>query len=118
MDDEAGMDFPKELEVEKLLSMVSETVIHTKAEEERDPLTGLLTRKYGQKKISELIKTCRGSMIFCDMDNLKTINDLHGHKAGDKAISLLGNILSRYAENGVACRIGGDEFLIFLCDSD
>lgn len=118
IDDEIGKDFSKELEVEKLLSMVSETVIRTKTEEERDSLTGLLTRRYGQKKISELIKTCRGSVIFCDMDNLKTINDLHGHKAGDIAISLLGNILSRYAENGVACRIGGDEFLIFLCDSD
>lgn len=118
LNDRMGTELLKESDVEKLLSMVSETVIHTKSEEEYDSLTGLLTRRYGQKKISELIKNCRGSMIFCDMDNLKTINDLYGHKAGDKVLSILGNILSKHVKNGTACRIGGDEFLVFLCDSD
>ena len=55
-----------------------------------------------------------GYLIFLDMDNLKKINDIHGHKAGDRALKLLGNLLSRYSDEGVACRLGGDEFLLFL----
>lgn len=112
------VEFANESDVEKLLSMVSETVIRTKSEDDHDALTGLYSRKYGQKKITESMKECRGAMIFCDMDNLKTINDRHGHKAGDKALSLVGSIISKHVKNGSACRVGGDEFLIYLSDCD
>ena len=46
------------------------------------------------------------------------INETRKEDLYNKAISLLGNILSKHVGNGTACRIGGDEFLIFLCDSD
>ena len=51
-----------------------------------------------------------------DMDNLKKINDVHGHKAGDRALMTLGKLLARFASNGYACRLGGDEFLLFFPD--
>ena len=56
-----------------------------------------------------------GVMMF-DLNNLKKINDVYGHMAGDRALRNLGTLLSRYTANGIACRLGGDEFLLFLPD--
>lgn len=71
-------------------------------------------RNLGERLTAELMQQSDGYLIFLDMDNLKKINDIHGHKAGDRALKLLGNLLSRYSDEGVACRLGGDEFLLFL----
>ena len=79
-----------------------------------DELTGLLLRAYGEKKIVSLIKEGPGALIFCDMDNLKTINDRFGHKSGDRALKILGSVIGDFGESGVACRVGGDEFLLYL----
>lgn len=61
-----------------------------------------------------------GCLAFIDMDNLKKVNDVHGHKAGDRALKLIGNLLAKETENETfaACRLGGDEFLIFMPYSD
>ena len=48
------------------------------------------------------------------MDNLKKINDVYGHKAGDRALRLVGEVLTECMENAVVCRLGGDEFLFYL----
>ena len=48
------------------------------------------------------------------MDNLKKINDVYGHKAGDRALRLVGAMLTGCMENAVVCRLGGDEFLFYL----
>ena len=48
------------------------------------------------------------------MDNLKKINDVYGHKAGDRALRLVGAMLTECMENAVVCRLGGDEFLFYL----
>lgn len=79
-----------------------------------DELTGLLLRAYGEEKIVNMIKERPGALVFCDMDNLKTINDRFGHKSGDKALKILGGVIGGYGEKGVACRVGGDEFLLYL----
>lgn len=52
------------------------------------------------------------------MDNLKKINDIYGHKAGDRALKCLGKLLQKRTDQGVSCRLGGDEFLMFLPDTD
>lgn len=103
-------------DAEKLLSAVVNTMRASNAGNSTDFLTGLMLRGIGEEKIVEMMRTKPGALVFCDMDNLKTINDRFGHKAGDKALKLLGEVIGKYGENGVACRVGGDEFLLYLDD--
>ncbi|MBQ0041863.1 MAG: diguanylate cyclase [Lachnospiraceae bacterium] len=103
-------------EAERLLSAVVNTMRSSNSGTSTDYLTGLMLRGSGEEKIVELMKNKPGALVFCDMDNLKTINDRYGHKCGDKALKYLGEVIGKYAEKGVACRVGGDEFLLYLDD--
>ena len=60
----------------------------------------------------------RDAVLFLvDMDDLKVINDRHGHHAGDQAIRDTADILRRsFRESDVLSRIGGDEFVIFMIE--
>lgn len=82
--------------------------------ENYDHLTGLPMRSRGEAMIADLIMEQDGCLVFCDMDNLKKINDIYGHKAGDRALGCLGTLLKDVGEPSVACRLGGDEFLLVL----
>lgn len=82
--------------------------------ENYDHLTGLPMRSRGEAMIADLIMEQDGCLVFCDMDNLKKINDIYGHKAEDRALGCLGTLLKDVGEPSVACRLGGDEFLLFL----
>lgn len=119
-DDKQIKDHDNELiineDAERLLSAVVETMRSSSAGNLTDLLTGLYLRGYGEEKIAEMMKTKPGALVFCDMDNLKTINDRFGHKAGDEALRKLGEVIGTYGTNGVACRVGGDEFLLYLND--
>lgn len=84
-----------------------------------DPLTGLYNRRY----LSELIKRLEAdgempsgsALIMLDLDNFKIINDTHGHLAGDMILTKTGtNIKKHIRKTDIACRYGGDEFLVFL----
>jgi len=103
-------------EAGELLSVVVNTMKNSNSAGSIDFLTGLLLRGSGEEQIVSLMKESNGALIFCDMDNLKTINDRFGHKAGDRALKLLGNTIGKYSEKGIACRVGGDEFLLYLDD--
>ena len=72
------------------------TIRTQKAKENLDFLTGLPTRNKGEQAIAQLMKHHSGCLVFMDMDNLKTINDIYGHKAGDRVLKLLGNLLLEY----------------------
>ena len=53
------------------------------------------------------------------MDNLKWINDHHGHNEGDQALIALGNILKKtFRESDIIARIGGDEFVVLSESTD
>ena len=82
--------------------------------ENYDHLAGLPMRSRGEAMIADLIMEQDGCLVFGDMDNLKKINDIYGHKAGDRALGCLGTLLKDVGEPSVACRLGGDEFLLFL----
>ena len=66
-----------------------------------------------KKKIKAALTQAPGFLAFIDLDNLKPINDTYGHLAGDKALKIVGEILSSKGEDAIVSRIGGDEFLFF-----
>lgn len=84
--------------------------------ERYDFLTGLPMRSRGEKLTSQAMQESDGCLIFADMDNLKKTNDVYGHKAGDRALCSLGQLLSESTKDSVVCRLGGDEFLLFIPD--
>lgn len=84
------------------------------ARESLDYLTGLPMRHKGEALILEKMQKQGGCLGFVDMDNLKKINDVYGHKAGDRALRLVGEVLTECMKNAVVCRLGGDEFLFYL----
>lgn len=83
-----------------------------------DFLTGLLNKKNGELEISEAIKKKNGCIAFIDLDNLKKTNDILGHLAGDYAIKCVGDVLLKCNGENISCRLGGDEFLLFIPDAD
>ena len=89
----------------------------------RDELTQLLNRRGALRFSREALATnaSNHAVILVDIDDLKGINDLHGHAAGDEFIvKVADTIRSSVREKDVCARMGGDEFLIFAtgCDLD
>lgn len=85
-----------------------------------DPLTGLANRRALSERMRQLPRT-NFAILAMDIDNLKRINDSHGHAAGDDAIARIGQALAREVRPAdLVARMGGDEFLALLvdCDSD
>ena len=103
-----------EIETGKFISKIMNTMKSQEDMESYDYLTGLPMRNRGENAIAQLMQQHRGCLVFMDMDNLKKINDIYGHKAGDRALKLIGNLLKNEEDGSVACRLGGDEFLLFL----
>ena len=103
-----------ENDINRFISNVMTTMKTHEDSETYDFLTGLPMRSRGEKLVSQFMQKYDGCLVFIDMDNLKLINDIHGHKAGDRALKLLGKLLSDMAPDAVVCRLGGDEFLFFM----
>ncbi len=78
-----------EIEMSQFISDIMSTIRTQKAKENLDFLTGLPSRNKGEQAIAQLMKHHSGCLVFMDMDNLKTINDIYGHKAGDRVLNLV-----------------------------
>jgi diguanylate cyclase (GGDEF)-like protein len=114
-----------EHEVKSLItSMENEIAIHKQTEEElralslTDELTGLNNRRGFLTLADQFLKLINRDkieafMLYADLDNLKGINDTHGHREGDKVLKEIANILKEnYRESDIMARIGGDEFVV------
>ncbi|CAH6812265.1 putative two-component response regulator and GGDEF family protein YeaJ [Vibrio chagasii] len=82
----------------------------------KDELTGLYNRKvFETKAFLNSIKTNDYSLILLDGKEFKKINDMYGHKAGDRALSHISNsIRTTFRKCDWLVRIGGDEFVVIL----
>lgn len=89
-----------------------------------DALTGLLNRRYLEAALPrELSRAQRQNSslaaFMIDIDFFKHINDTYGHDAGDEVLRLLGHILQDGCrKSDLACRFGGEEFVVILTESD
>ena len=88
-------------------------------ETRRDPLTGLANRVRLLERLSELLAARAAvTVVFCDLDRFKQINDTHGHAVGDEVLRAVGRSLSRnLADAEVVARMGGDEFVVVWADA-
>jgi diguanylate cyclase (GGDEF)-like protein len=86
----------------------------------RDPLTSLYNRRYLEETLPrELARAERDrsslSVIVIDVDHFKRFNDRHGHQAGDAVLREVGRTLAAHVRaSDVACRYGGEEFVVVL----
>ncbi|GGT57750.1 GGDEF domain-containing protein [Streptomyces purpureus] len=85
-----------------------------------DPLTGLANRRAVDTRLDEAIERYRAdgsvvSLVVCDLNGLKRVNDTHGHAVGDRLLERFGSVLSRCGAmlpGALAARLGGDEFCL------
>lgn len=89
----------------------------------RDPLTGLYNRRHMEESLLRELaravrkKSCLG-VVLIDIDYFKKYNDSYGHDAGDALLRSMGNFLqNKIRKEDIACRYGGEEFLLVLVDS-
>ena len=112
------------------VTVVSKEITELKQLEQRmqalstkDELTGLYNRRGFAGFADHRLKVAgrQGSgvtLLFADLDNLKKINDSHGHLAGDRIIRDAARILAEACrESDIVARLGGDEFAVLLADS-
>ena len=86
----------------------------------RDPLTGLFNRRYMEETLErEMRRAARHkegvALLMVDIDHFKQFNDTFGHQAGDTLLREFGDFLNqRTRGQDVACRFGGEEFVLIL----
>jgi diguanylate cyclase (GGDEF)-like protein len=89
-----------------------------KTESLLDDLTGLLNRRgfvsLGEHALRLAQREKRGlTVVFIDLDDMKQINDVHGHKEGDKALKAIAEVLRKtFRKSDIVARLGGDEFAV------
>lgn len=94
--------------------------IRTKVQASTDYLTGLSNRRSFNERLEEELNRARRhktefSLLLCDLDNMKEINDKFGHLVGDKALQIVARIIEdNVRQTDLVSRWGGDEFVVLL----
>lgn len=98
------------------LAQKTKEVSDIRSQSRQDVLTGLWNRSYTEETVNKLLEQgTAGALFMIDMDNFKAINDNYGHIAGDETLRMFAETLRKFSsEKDVLCRIGGDEFVVFV----
>jgi diguanylate cyclase (GGDEF)-like protein len=89
-----------------------------------DPLTGVSNRNQffllAEQVVHEAVRYSKPfSLAFIDLDNFKLVNDQNGHHEGDRALQVVASVMkSNLRQADIVARIGGDEFVVLLPESD
>lgn len=91
--------------------------------EERDPLTGLPGRRAIEARLRQLTPTggtaANFALLFLDLDGFKSVNDQHGHMAGDHVLATIASRLAdAIRDDDLIARYGGDEFVVLVNQID
>ncbi|MCM2308657.1 MAG: diguanylate cyclase [Sulfuritalea sp.] len=87
-----------------------------------DPLTNLPNRRLLRDRLSQAMaagkrSACHGALMFLDLDQFKTLNDTHGHEAGDLLLlEVAARLKGCVREVDTVARFGGDEFVVLLAE--
>ncbi|HZN87989.1 MAG TPA: diguanylate cyclase [Thermoleophilaceae bacterium] len=87
-----------------------------------DPLTGLANRTLCHDRLTQAVARARRSgagiaVLYVDLDDFKSVNDEHGHAAGDAVLAAFGHVLEDAVRpSDTVARLGGDEFVV-ICES-
>jgi diguanylate cyclase (GGDEF)-like protein len=105
-----------------LAVLALEIMAEQRSESEQDMLSTLANRRGFDRRVQALLAQApngRHAIILCDLDHFKRINDTYGHHCGDLVITGFGKLLRRSSpQNAAVGRIGGEEFAIFLPNTD
>ncbi len=91
---------------------------------DRDPMLDVLNRRAFARELNRALAMIdryqlRASLLFIDLNDLKKINDEHGHAAGDAALGhVVQTLTSHVRQTDVVARLGGDEFAVLLLQAD
>jgi diguanylate cyclase (GGDEF)-like protein/PAS domain S-box-containing protein len=111
------MDITARIRIEREVSSLHEQL---RQQSTHDSLTGLYNRHFLEGSFArELLLAERSeqpvSVIMCDLDHFKAVNDGHGHLAGDQVLRVFGELIASLGrESDIFCRYGGEEFLLVL----
>ncbi|HEY0783296.1 MAG TPA: GGDEF domain-containing protein, partial [Thermoanaerobaculia bacterium] len=112
--------------LDRLLPQMSASVQRCLLDREarEDPLTGLAMRRVLEKRLHEvharaLEEGSAMSIVICDLDHFKRINDTYGHPIGDAALIAVASVLrEERRQTDLCCRYGGEEFVLLLDRTD
>ncbi|MBT8097594.1 MAG: GGDEF domain-containing protein [Woeseia sp.] len=102
-----------------LLSSLQRAKEQLKHQASIDVLTGLLNRAETEMSVERVLDRRHDghSLLFCDLDLFKLVNDNAGHAAGDKLLADVARIIQECSgKRAIVGRLGGDEFCVFLPD--
>jgi diguanylate cyclase (GGDEF)-like protein len=105
-----------------VLAELRTTYVHIANLARMDTLTGLANRRrFYELAEHELFRSRRSgqplTLILIDVDNFKQLNDTQGHGEGDRALEMVAARLKKLRKTDVACRVGGDEFVVLMPDT-
>jgi len=115
--------------VSSMMSLVQDITTRTLAELQlkkfatHDPLTGLYNRRALTERLEQAVARVKrhgapAAVLFLDLDEFKSVNDQHGHNAGDEVLcEVARRLLAITRESDVVSRLGGDEFVV-LTETD